>query len=113
MIFPGDAGLDAKLMPATYNDWDPRIGIVYQPKFLPHTSFRAGFGIFTGPLQYSAYNHTSDIAPFSPTFSFNSMSIQVTRRTRPSDPLRRTLDRELSVCTRRAANVPIGRSVRP
>lgn len=73
MIFPGDAGLDAKLMPTTYNNWDPRIGIVYQPKFLPHTSFRAGFGIFTGPLQYSDYNHTSDIAPFSPTFSFNSI----------------------------------------
>ena len=72
MIFPGDAGLDAKLMPTTYNNWDPRIGVAYQPKFLPHTSFRAGFGIFTGPLQYSAYNHTSDIAPFSPTFSFNS-----------------------------------------
>ena len=72
MIFPGDAGLDAKLMPTTYNNWDPRIGVAYQPKFLPHTSFRAGFGIFTGPLQYSAYNHSSDIAPFSPTFSFGS-----------------------------------------
>jgi len=78
MIFPGDATgigtkvLDSKLMPTTYDNWDPRIGIAYQPKFLPHTSFRAGFGIFTGPLQYSAYNHTSDIAPFSPTFSFSS-----------------------------------------
>jgi hypothetical protein len=72
MIFPGDAGLDAKLMPTNYNNWDPRIGVAFQPKFLPHTSFRAGFGIFTGPLQYSTYNHTSDIAPFSPTFSFYS-----------------------------------------
>ncbi|MFZ1086053.1 MAG: TonB-dependent receptor, partial [Terracidiphilus sp.] len=74
MIFPGDAGLDAKLMPTQYNNWDPRVGIAFQPKFLPHTSFRAGFGIFTGPLQYSAYNHTSDIAPFSPTFSFGSIT---------------------------------------
>jgi len=72
MIFPGDAGLDARLMSGTYNNWNPRIGIAYQPKALPKTSFRAGFGIFTGPLQYSAYNHTSDIAPFSPTFSFSS-----------------------------------------
>jgi hypothetical protein len=72
MIFPGDAGLDARLMSGTYNNWAPRIGIAYQPKALPKTSFRAGFGFFTGPLQYSAYNHTSDIAPFSPTFSFSS-----------------------------------------
>jgi len=72
MIFPGDAGLDARLMPGSYNNWNPRVGIAYQPKALPKTSFRAGFGIFTGPLQYSAYNHTSDIAPFSPTFNFNS-----------------------------------------
>jgi hypothetical protein len=34
-------------MPTTYNNWDPRIGVAFQPKFLPHTSFRAGFGIFT------------------------------------------------------------------
>jgi hypothetical protein len=72
MIFPGDTGLDARLMSGTYNNWNPRVGIAYQPKALPKTSIRAGFGLFTGPLQYSAYNHTSDIAPFSPTFSFNS-----------------------------------------
>ncbi|HEY1257439.1 MAG TPA: TonB-dependent receptor, partial [Terracidiphilus sp.] len=87
MIFPGDKGLDAKLMPTQYNDWDPRVGIAYQPKFLPHTSFRAGFGIFTGPLQYSAYNHTSDIAPFSPTFSFSSNN-----STTPSQGLRIPFD---------------------
>jgi hypothetical protein len=72
MIFPGDAGLTAALMPSSYNNWNPRVGIAFQPKRFPHTSIHAGFGIFTGPLQYSAYNHTSDIAPFSPTFSFNS-----------------------------------------
>jgi hypothetical protein len=73
MIFPGDKGLDDKLMPTSYNNWDPRIGIAYQPKALPKTSFHTGFGLFTGPLQYSSYNHTSDIAPFSPTFGFSSI----------------------------------------
>jgi len=72
-IFPGDAGLDAALMPTTYNYWEPRIGVAYQPKALPHTAFRAGFGVFTGPLQYSTYNHTSDIAPFSPTFNISNV----------------------------------------
>ena len=69
-IFPGDQGLNKALMPTSYGYWEPRIGLSYQPKSLPHTSFRAGFGLFTGPLPYSSYNHSADIAPFSPTFTF-------------------------------------------
>jgi hypothetical protein len=38
---------------------------------MPHTSFRAAFGLFVAPLQYSDYNHIGDIAPFSPTYSFS------------------------------------------
>ena len=71
-IFPGDKGLNSALMPTSYGYWEPRIGVSYQPKALPHTAFRAGFGMFTGPLQYSDYNHSSDIAPFSPTFTLNN-----------------------------------------
>jgi len=37
---------------------------------LPRTVLHAGFGMFTGPLEYSTYNHAADIAPFSPTFDF-------------------------------------------
>ncbi|MGA8741900.1 MAG: carboxypeptidase-like regulatory domain-containing protein [Terracidiphilus sp.] len=69
LIFPGDAGLNAALMPNSYGYWEPRVGIAYQPTFLPHTVFHAGFGMFTGPLEYSSYNHAADIAPFSPTFA--------------------------------------------
>ncbi len=68
-IFPGDQGLNDALMPTSYGYWEPRVGVTYQPKSLPHTSIRAGFGLFTGPLPYSSYNHSSDIAPFSPTFT--------------------------------------------
>jgi hypothetical protein len=68
-IFPGDQGLNKALMPTSYGYWEPRIGLSYQPKSLPHTSIRAGFGLFTGPLPYSSYNHSADIAPFSPTFT--------------------------------------------
>jgi len=71
MVFPGDPGVSSALMPTTYNYYEPRIGIAYQPRALPHTSIRAGFGIFTAPLPYSAYNHTADIAPFSPTYVLN------------------------------------------
>src|SRR5271155_4616440 len=68
LVFPGDKGISQGLMPNTYNYWEPRLGVAWQPHSLPNTSIRAGFGIFTAPLMYSMYNHTADIAPFSPTY---------------------------------------------
>jgi hypothetical protein len=70
LIFPGDNGMKATLMPDSTGYWEPRLGVVWQPKALPKTVIHAGFGMFTGPLQYSTYNHAADIAPFSPTFDF-------------------------------------------
>jgi hypothetical protein len=69
--FPGDPGVPNTLMHSDYGYWEPRIGMAYQPKALPHTVFHAGFGIFSGPLMYSEYNHAADVAPFSPTFNFS------------------------------------------
>src|SRR5208337_1532007 len=71
LLFPGDPGVPNTLMNSDYGYWEPRIGVAYQPKFLPHTVIHAGFGIFTGPLQYSEYNHAADVAPFSPTYNFS------------------------------------------
>jgi hypothetical protein len=71
MIFPGDPGLNANLMPTTYKYWEPRLGIAWQPKALPHTSLRAAYGLFTSPLSYVMYNHMALSAPFSPTYTFN------------------------------------------
>jgi hypothetical protein len=71
LLFPGDSGVPNTLINSDYNYWEPRIGMAWQPKFLPHTVIHAGFGIFTGPLQYSEYNHAADVAPFSPTFNFS------------------------------------------
>jgi len=71
LLFPGDPGVPNTLMDSDYGYWEPRIGVAYQPKALPHTVFHTGFGIFTGPLQYSEYNHAADVAPFSPTFNFS------------------------------------------
>ena len=70
LLFPGDPGVPDTLIKSDYSFWEPRIGMAWQPKFLPHTVFHAGFGMFTGPLQYSEYNHAADVAPFSPTFNF-------------------------------------------
>jgi hypothetical protein len=71
LLFPGDPGVPDTLMNSDYGYWEPRIGMAYQPKALPHTVFHAGFGIFSGPLQYSEYNHAADVAPFSPTYNFS------------------------------------------
>jgi hypothetical protein len=71
VVFPGDKGVDSSLMPTSYGYYQPRIGLTWQPGFAPHTAVRAGFGLFTGPMPYSYYNHAADIAPFSPTFTFN------------------------------------------
>jgi hypothetical protein len=67
--FPGDRGVTDSLMPRTYGYYEPRVGIAFQPKSLPKTAFRAGFGLFDAPLPYSVYGHTSEVAPFSPTYS--------------------------------------------
>jgi hypothetical protein len=69
--FPGDKGVDSSLMPTSYGYIEPRLGVAWQPRSLPNTAFRAGFGLFTAPLPYSVYNHAADIAPFSPTYGFD------------------------------------------
>jgi len=72
LVFPGDKGISDGLMPNSYKAyWEPRVGVAWQPGFLPNTSIRAAFGMFTAPLQYSMYNHTADISPFSPTFALS------------------------------------------
>jgi hypothetical protein len=68
LVFPGDAGIGDGIMRTTYGYWEPRIGMAWQPRGLPHTSFHGGFGLFTSPMIYSQYNHTADNAPFAPTF---------------------------------------------
>jgi hypothetical protein len=74
--FPGDKGVNSALMPTSYGYIEPRLGVAWQPRSLPNTSFRAGFGLFTSPLPYSVYNHTADIAPFSPTESLDATATQ-------------------------------------
>ena len=69
LVFPGDHGVPNSLVKNTYGYWEPRVAIAYQAG--PRTAFRAGFGLFTAPLPYSAYNHVADVAPFSPTFLLN------------------------------------------
>jgi len=67
LIFPGDKGLDSGLMPTTYGYFEPRIGVAWQAH--PDTVVRAGFGMFTTPLEDAFYNGTWDAAPFAPSYN--------------------------------------------
>ncbi len=69
--FPGDKGVNSALMPNDTSNFEPRIGVAWQPHNMPHTAVRAGFGLFAAPISYSYYNHTVGIAPFDPFYSLN------------------------------------------
>jgi hypothetical protein len=65
LVFPGDHGVDAALRSSSRSFFEPRIGVAWQPAQMPRTSFHAAFGMFSGPVPYSNYNHVVDIAPFA------------------------------------------------
>jgi hypothetical protein len=69
LIYPGDTNMTAGLRPKNMMFFEPRIGVAYQPKNMPNTSFHAAFGLFSAPVPYSDYNHVVDMAPFAPAFS--------------------------------------------
>jgi hypothetical protein len=69
LVYPGDRGVDDGLRPSSIYFFEPRIGVAYQPKNLPRTSFHGAFGMFSAPVPYSDYNHVVDMAPFAPAFS--------------------------------------------
>ena len=73
MLFPGDSGVPSGGTPSDYAKFfDPRLGLAWQPKALPNTSFRAAFGMYATPIDDSSYNHASEMAPFSPSFSWGT-----------------------------------------
>ncbi|GGG85855.1 TonB-dependent receptor [Edaphobacter dinghuensis] len=69
LVFPGDHGINNGLMPTTYGYFEPRIGLAWQVH--PDTVVRAGFGLFTTPLEDAFYNHVWDTAPFAPSYGLN------------------------------------------
>ena len=69
LVFPGDTGVDDALRPSSKTFFEPRIGVAWQPKNMTHTSFHGAFGMFSGPVPYSDYNHVVDIAPFATALS--------------------------------------------
>ena len=60
------------------NVWNiaPRIGFAHRLTEDGRTSLRGGFGHFYTPIQASAFNPFTNIAPFAPGFSFDGVSFE-------------------------------------
>ena len=60
------------------NIWNiaPRLGVAYRLTQDGKTSLRGGYGHFYTPIQASAFNPFTNIAPFAPGFSFNDVSFE-------------------------------------
>jgi len=57
LIYPGDTNMNDGLRPSSTKFFETRVGVAYQPKNMPRTSFHAAFGLFSAPVPYSDYNH--------------------------------------------------------
>jgi len=75
LVFPGDPGVPSGGYNDDYSRISPRIGLTWQPKFLPNTSIRAGAGRFGIPYYTTFYNHVSSDPPFSPTFQLTPTTL--------------------------------------
>jgi Carboxypeptidase regulatory-like domain/TonB dependent receptor len=69
LIFVGDKGVGPGVMATTYGYFEPRLGVAWQVH--PTTVVRAGFGMFTTPMEDAFYNHVWDAAPFAPSYNLN------------------------------------------
>jgi hypothetical protein len=70
MVFTGDKGIAAGGV-GEKNYFSPRVGLAWLPSFLPNTSIRSAFGLFSAPIDYSHFTHAGDNFPWSPTYSFS------------------------------------------
>jgi hypothetical protein len=71
LVFPGDRGVPQGGYRSEPWNLEPRVGLTWQPKLVPNTLVRAGFGIFIPPNDLNDYPHSADGAPFAPTFQLS------------------------------------------
>ena len=69
LVYPGDKGISDRLFSNSYGYFQPRVGFAWQA--LPKTVVRAGFGMFTTPMEDAFYENAYAVAPFAPSYSPN------------------------------------------
>jgi hypothetical protein len=82
LVYPGDPGVAPGGVPQQNGRISPRIGIAWQPSFMPNTSIRLAAGRFTQPFYWFAYGKPT---PFLPEYSFSNTSAGVTSLAIPID----------------------------
>lgn len=82
LVYPGDPGVAPGGVPQQNDRISPRVGIAWQPKFMPNTSIRLAAGRFTQPFYWFGYGKP---APFLPQYSFTNTSAGVTSLAIPID----------------------------
>lgn len=75
LVYGGDTGCPERGSDSQFTNIAPRIGFAYSPSRDGKTSIRGGFGYFYVPIQASAYNGYTNIAPFAPGFTLNGVSL--------------------------------------
>jgi len=66
LLFAGEQGIPSGLFRTSYGYFQPRIGVAWQANST--LAVRAGFGLFTTPLEDAFYNRVWDAPPFSPNY---------------------------------------------
>jgi hypothetical protein len=82
LVYEGDPGVSPGGVPQQYDRVSPRVGIAWQPKFMPNTSIRLAAGRFSQPFYWFGYGKP---APFLPQYSFSNTSTGVTSLAIPID----------------------------
>jgi len=82
LVYPGDTGVSSGGVPAQNGRVAPRLGIAWQPKFLPNTSIRLSAGRFTQPFYWFGYGKPT---PFLPEYSFGNTTAGVSEPAVPID----------------------------
>jgi len=86
ILYIGDAGVPSAGLNNSYNNFDPRVGLAWQPKALPNTSIRVAAGIYSTPIDYSHWNGLAQAPPFSPSYSYQAGTPQTPTVTTPIIP---------------------------
>ena len=63
LIFEGDKGIEHGVIPNSYNDFAPRVGLAYN--FAPRTVLRSAYGIFYDEFQSILYNSITRQFPWA------------------------------------------------
>lgn len=70
MVFPGDKGITAGLFDNSYGYFMPRVSFAWQPR--TNWSVRAGYGMFTMPMEDAFYRQAFSSAPYAPYYSMSA-----------------------------------------